>query len=157
MKIQLISVGRQNESYIKAGVEDFTNRINKYFAVQWQLIGPVKNGDALSSNELKKHEAALTLKALQKDDYLILLDENGIEIASEKLANMLEQPVVNSAKRLVFLIGGVYGADETLKQRADFTWCLSKLTLPHMLVRLILAEQLYRACTILKNEKYHHK
>ena len=62
----------------------------------------------------------------------------------------------SSNKNLVFLIGGAFGLDESLLQRADHRWSLSQLTLPHQLVRLVLAEQLYRACTILRNEKYHH-
>ena len=72
------------------------------------------------------------------------------------IANFLQQKANESIKKLIFLIGGVYGVDEVIFKRANHTWSLSKLVFPHMLVRLMLAEQLYRACTILKNEKYHH-
>ncbi|MBG9374818.1 23S rRNA (pseudouridine(1915)-N(3))-methyltransferase RlmH [Panacibacter sp. DH6] len=156
MKILLCSTGKAHEPYIKHGVEDFTHRIGKYFAAGWQVIAPPKNAAALSDNELKKQEAKAILQVLSKDDYLILLDERGTQLSSPDLANLLQQRANERSKRLVFLIGGAFGVDATVNDRANFTWSLSKLVFPHMLVRLILAEQVYRACTILKNEKYHH-
>jgi 23S rRNA (pseudouridine1915-N3)-methyltransferase len=156
MKIQLWSVGKQHEAYIKTGVEEFTGRLNKYFPAEWEIIPTPKNAGMLSQMDLKKQEAETILDWLNKDDYLILLDERGKQPTSAELANFIQQRANESIKNLVFLIGGVYGVDETIFKRANYTWSLSKLVFPHMLVRLILAEQLYRACTILKNEKYHH-
>ncbi|HRH51137.1 MAG TPA: 23S rRNA (pseudouridine(1915)-N(3))-methyltransferase RlmH [Panacibacter sp.] len=157
MKIQLISVGKVHEPYMGAGIEDFTARIGKYFPVAWQIIAPPKNAAAMDDKELKKQEAKLILQNLGNDDQLILLDERGKQLSSTELAQFIQQRANESSKRLVFLIGGAYGVDETITKRANFTWSLSKLVFPHMLVRLILAEQLYRACTILRNEKYHHQ
>ena len=77
-------------------------------------------------------------------------------MSSEGLANFIQARANESTKQLVFLIGGAYGIDESVLKRADYTWSLSPLVFPHQLVRLILAEQIYRACTILRNEKYHH-
>jgi 23S rRNA (pseudouridine1915-N3)-methyltransferase len=88
---------------------------------------------------------------------LILLDEKGKMLSSPGLANLMQQKANQSAQRIVFLIGGAYGVDDEIKKRANFTWSLSELVFPHMLVRLILAEQVYRACSILANEKYHHE
>lgn len=156
MKIQLWSVGKPHEAYAKAGIENFTNRINNYFPADWHIIPPPKNAGNLSEPELKKAEAAILLQQLQKDDYLILLDERGKQISSPELAQWLQQRANESTKRLVFLIGGAFGVDASVMKRADHTWSLSKLVFPHMLVRLLLAEQVYRACTILRNEKYHH-
>jgi 23S rRNA (pseudouridine1915-N3)-methyltransferase len=156
MKIQLWSIGKPHEEYIKAGVEDFTKRINNYFPAAWQIIPAPKNAASLSETELKKAEAITVLGALQKDDVLVLLDERGKSFSSPQLAQWLQQKANNSSKRLVFLIGGAFGVDESVKQRADTIWSLSQLVFPHMLVRLILSEQVYRACTILRNEKYHH-
>jgi 23S rRNA (pseudouridine1915-N3)-methyltransferase len=156
MKIQFWSVGKQHETYIKSGVEDFTGRINKYFPVEWSVIATPKNAASLNEAELKKQEARPVLQQLAKEDYLILLDERGKQLSSPELANFIQQRANESVKRIVFLIGGAYGVDVTVTQRANYTWSLSKLVFPHMLVRLILAEQVYRACTILKNEKYHH-
>ncbi len=85
-----------------------------------------------------------------------MLDENGKQLSSAELSNFISQKATTGIRSLVFLIGGVYGVSDAAKQRANFTWSLSNLVFPHMLVRLILAEQVYRACTILRNEKYHH-
>jgi 23S rRNA (pseudouridine1915-N3)-methyltransferase len=141
---------------VQAGIQDFTNRITKYFPVEWVIIAPPKNAAVLSDIDLKKAEGVIIQNQLQKDDFLVLLDERGKNIASPELANLIQQRANESAKRLVFLIGGAFGVDETVFKRANFTWSLSKLVFPHMLVRLILAEQVYRACSILRNEKYHH-
>lgn len=156
MKIQFWSVGKMHEAYAKAGIEDFTKRINNYFSADWFLIAPPKNAGSLSEAELKKTEAQLVLQLLQKEDILVLLDERGKNLSSPELAQWIQQKANASTKRLVFLIGGAFGVDEPLAARANFTWSLSRLVFPHMLVRLILAEQVYRACTILRNEKYHH-
>lgn len=156
MKIALASVGKPHEALVKAGVEEFTQRIQKYYGVEWKIIAPPKNAASLNEAALKKAEAELVLQQLQPDDFLILLDERGKNISSPELANLLQQRANESTKRVVFLIGGAFGVDNTIQQRAQFTWSLSKLVFPHMLVRLILAEQVYRACTINRNEKYHH-
>jgi len=107
--------------------------------------------------DLRKKEAAVLLAWLQPDDYLVLLDERGKELSSIDLADFLQKKANTGLKKMIFLIGGAFGVDATVQQRAQYTWSLSKLVFPHQLVRLILAEQLYRAGTILKNEKYHHQ
>ena len=141
---------------MKIGTDDFTKRISRYYPVEWKIISPPKNAGTLSQPELKKKEAEIVLEGLSKDDYLVALDERGRQMASEGLAQFIQTRANDSAKSLVFLIGGVYGLDEAVLKRADHRWSLSSLTLPHQLVRLLLAEQLYRACSILRNEKYHH-
>lgn len=156
MKIQFWSVGKAHEGYVKTGIEDFSKRIQHYFPSEWLLITPPKNAGSLTETDLKKAEAALIFAQLQTDDYLVLLDERGKMLSSPELAKILQQRANESTRRLIFLIGGAYGVDETVMQRASLTWSLSKLVFPHMLVRLILAEQIYRGCTILRNEKYHH-
>jgi 23S rRNA (pseudouridine1915-N3)-methyltransferase len=157
MKIQFWSIGKPHEKYIKEGVEDFTGRINKYFKAEWTIIAPPKNAGVMSEAELKKQEAEIVLQQLNDDDFLILLDERGKNISSIELSELLQKRANESTKRLVFLIGGAFGVHESSMKKAGFTWSLSKLVFPHMLVRLILAEQVYRACTILRNEKYHHQ
>jgi len=156
MKILFLSIGRANESYIQIGVSDFTQRINKYFRCDWQIIAPPKNAASLSESELKNAEGKLVLGLLQKDDFLVLLDERGKMFNSPQLAQFIQQRANESNKQLIFLIGGAFGVSDAIHQRADYTWSLSPLVFPHMLVRLLLAEQVYRACTILRNEKYHH-
>ncbi|MFY7898643.1 MAG: 23S rRNA (pseudouridine(1915)-N(3))-methyltransferase RlmH [Chitinophagaceae bacterium] len=156
MKILLASVGKQHENYIQQGVSDFSARIGKHFSCDWCIIAPPKNAASLPEAALKKAEAQLILAQLQKDDFVVLLDERGKNISSIDVANLLQQQANKSTKRIVFLIGGAFGVDELITKRANFIWSLSKLVFPHMLVRLMLSEQVYRACTILKNEKYHH-
>ena len=157
MKIFFWSIGKANEPYIKAGVEEFTNRIARYFKVEWSIIPMPKNAGTMSEVDLKKKEGEIILQWLGKDDYLVALDEKGKQLSSEGLANFIQTRANESTKHLIFLIGGPYGIDEAVLKRADYKWSLSQLVFPHQLVRLILAEQVYRACTILKNEKYHHK
>jgi len=157
MKISFWSIGKNNEAYVKPGVTDFSDRISKYFKVQWNIIPVPKNAGMLSEMDLKKKEGELILEWLEKDDYLVALDERGEQLTSDGLANFLQKRANQSVKNLVLLIGGIYGLDEAVLKEAKFTLSLSKLTFPHQLVRLVLAEQVYRACTILKNEKYHHR
>jgi 23S rRNA (pseudouridine1915-N3)-methyltransferase len=165
MKICFWSIGKANEPYIKTGVEDFTRRISRYFKVEWTIIPVPKNAANLSEMDLKKKEGETILEWLNKparlshsggDDYLVVLDERGKQMSSEGLANFIQTRANESTKQIVFLIGGAFGIDEAVLKRADYTWSLSQLVFPHQLVRLILAEQVYRACTILRNEKYHH-
>ena len=156
MKLLFLSVGKPHEPYVNAGIEEFTGRIGKYFPVSWQLIPAPKNAASMSESALKKAEALAILQQLNADDQLVLLDERGQQFNSPGLAQLVQQKANESCKRLVFLIGGAFGVDETITKRANIVWSLSKLVFPHMLVRLILSEQVYRACSILKNEKYHH-
>ena len=157
MKIYFWSVGKSHEPYVKEGIELFTKRISHYFPVEWKIFTTAKNAASFSEEQIKKAEAANILNALQNDDVLIALDENGKQWNSIELANFIQQKGNEGSKNIIFLIGGAYGIHESVFKRCHFKWSLSKLVFPHQLVRLILSEQIYRACTILKNEKYHHK
>ena len=157
MRFSFWSVGKNHEPYVKAGVEEFTHRISKYYKVDWTIIPQPKNAGMLIEQDLKKKAGETILQWLEKDDYLIALDERGKQLSSEGLATFVQSRANESTKRIIFLIGGAFGLDEAVLKRANYKWSLSQLVFPHQLVRLILAEQVYRACTILKNEKYHHK
>ena len=135
----------------------FTKRISHYYPVEWHIIPVPKNTAMLSEMDLKKKEGETILNFLQKDDYLVLLDERGKQMKSEELAKFIETRANESVKKIVFLVGGAFGVSEEVSKRANYKWSLSSLVFPHQLVRLILAEQVYRACTIIKNENYHHK
>ena len=156
MNIQLWSVGRPHDNALSASIEDYTKRINRYYPTSWKIIAPPKNAAALPENELKKKEGEIILSLLSNTDHLVALDERGKMFSSQKLAQFMEMRLNENMRQLIFLIGGAYGIHETVITRANFSWSLSELTFPHQLVRLILAEQVYRACTILRNEKYHH-
>lgn len=156
MKIECWAIGKPHESYVAEGVNDFTKRIENYFPVEWRLFSPKKNAGSLVQQKLKKEESALIIAALKPEDWLVSLDESGRPLSSRKLASFIQDRGNESVKRLIFLIGGAYGLDEPLLKKSKFIWSLSALTFPHQLVRLILAEQIYRACSIGRNEKYHH-
>jgi 23S rRNA (pseudouridine1915-N3)-methyltransferase len=157
MKISFWSIGKANEAYVKPGVEEFTKRIGRYYPVEWNIIPVPKASGMLSEMDLKKREGETLLQLLRPEDYLVALDENGRELTSEGLAKFIHQRSNESVKIIIFLIGGAFGLDMQVLSKAKFKWSLSQLTFPHQLVRLILSEQIYRACTILRNEKYHHK
>jgi len=157
MRIEFWAIGKEHEPYAAAGIKDFSGRVNKYFKLEWKIIPVPKNAASMSEAELKKKEGEAILEALEKEDYLVALDEHGKQLSSEKLAQFIQARANESTKRVIFLIGGAFGLDANLLVRANFKWSLSELTFPHQLVRLILAEQVYRACSILRNEKYHHK
>ena len=156
MKIVLLTIGKGHEEYVKGGVEDFTKRISKYYPVEWKVLPAAKQTVNTTESDVKKQESLTALNVLHKDDYLVLLDERGKQMSSVQLATFIESRAVGSVKQLVFLIGGAFGVDEAVAARAGFVWSFSQLVFPHQLMRLMLAEQLYRACTIIRNEKYHH-
>ena len=156
MKLQFWSIGKNHESYVKEGVETFTRRIGHYYPVEWKLIGPPKNAASLSASDLKKKEGETVIEQLEKEDFLVLLDEKGKLLSSPETAAFLQKKADSGTRNLIFLIGGAYGVSEAVKQRAGMVWSFSPLVFPHQLMRLMLAEQIYRACTILNREKYHH-
>ena len=154
MKISIWSVGKNHEAYIKDGVAEFTKRISHYYPIDWLIIAPSK---ATQPAAIKKEEAQNIMKPMASTDVLILLDETGKMLNSPGLAQLIQQKANQSTQKIIFLIGGAYGVSDDIKKRANHTWSLSQLVFPHMLVRLILSEQIYRACSILANEKYHHE
>ncbi len=157
MKFIFRAIGKAHEPFVKEGVEMFTKRTGNYFTAEWHIIPMPKNAGALNDTELKKKEGELLLQSFQKDDYVVLLDERGKQMSSEGLAQFIQARANESAKTVVFVIGGAYGVSDEVMQKANYKWSLSQLVFPHQLVRLMLAEQVYRACSILRNEKYHHQ
>ena len=156
MRIQFWSIGKNHEAYVNPGITEFTKRINNYFPASWNIIPVPKNAASLNETDQKRKEADSIISFINSKDYLVALDEKGRSFSSPQLATFLQQRANDSSRQLIFLIGGAYGLDVSVLQRADLKMSLSTLTFPHQLVRLILAEQVYRACTILKNEQYHH-
>ena len=147
MKILFVTIGKQNDSGLSDAILDYTKRINNYFKTEWKII---------PSSDIKK-EGENILKSIESGDYLGVLDERGKELSTIELADFIEKRMIASDKRIVFVIGGAYGVDEQVMQRANFKWSLSKLVFPHQIVRLILSETIYRAITVIKNEPYHHQ
>jgi 23S rRNA (pseudouridine1915-N3)-methyltransferase len=157
MKISLWTIGKPHEPYVKHGIEEYSARLSRYYPTEWKIIPQPRQAASMSEEKLKKAEAESILAMLGAEDHLVLLDERGKMLDSVQLARMIQDRANESVKNLVFLIGGAYGVDAMVWKRANMNWSLSPLTFPHQLVRLVLAEQLYRACTILRNEPYHHR
>lgn len=157
MKIQLWSIGKDNDPYIRDGIAVFQKRLQHYVDFDLRLIPTVKQAASLSIPELKKQEARIITDMLQPQDYLVALDEHGKMMNTLQLADFLQQRTNAGTRQLVLLIGGAFGLDPVILQRAQLKLSLSSLTFPHQLVRLIVTEQLYRAYSVLHNEKYHHQ
>ena len=157
MKIQLWSIGKEHDPYIRDGIAVFQKRLQHYVDFEVRLIPTVKQAASLSIPELKKQEARIIMEMLQPTDFLLALDENGKMMTTVQFADFLQQRNNAGTRQLIILIGGAFGIDQTLLQRAQLQMSLSPLTCPHQLVRLIFTEQLYRAYTVLNREKYHHQ
>lgn len=154
MKIHLICVGETNENHVKAGLEVYLKRLKHYCSIQ---ITEIKVKSKSTSVEVEKEtQKEAILNKVSSASILILLDENGTQLTSRNFAGLISKKMNQGKSNITFVIGGAYGFHKELYQKADSTISLSKMTFPHQLVRLIFIEQLYRAFTILRNEKYHH-
>ncbi len=156
MKTVLTVVGKTTNKHIVACINDYVERIGHYMPFTLNVIPELKNTKSLSEQQQKEREGELILSALQAGDVVVLLDEHGKELRSVDFARWLERKQ-QSARRLVFVIGGPYGFSPAVYQRADEQLSLSKMTFSHQMVRLVFTEQLYRACTIIRGEPYHHE
>ncbi|MBQ8990392.1 MAG: 23S rRNA (pseudouridine(1915)-N(3))-methyltransferase RlmH [Prevotella sp.] len=156
MKTLLILVGKTADRHFQAGISDYAGRISHYMPFELVTIPELKNTKSLSEDQQKTAEGELILKLLQPSDTVVLLDEHGRELRSIEFARWLEQKR-NTARRLVFIIGGPYGFSPAVYARANEQLSLSKMTFSHQMIRLVFTEQVYRACTIIKGEPYHHE
>ena len=156
MKTLLILVGKTTDKHFQAGINDYVERNSHYMPFELVTIPELKNTKNLSEEQQKTAEGELILKQLQPSDTVVLLDEHGHEFRSIELARWLEQKC-NTARRLVFIIGGPYGFSPAVYARANEQLSLSRLTFSHQMIRLVFTEQIYRACTIIKGEPYHHE
>ena len=146
MKTLLILVGKTTDKHLQAGITDYVERIGHYMPFELVTIPELKNTKSLSEEQQKTAEGELILKQIQPSDTVVLLDEHG----------RLEQKR-NTARRLIFVIGGPYGFSPAVYARANEQLSLSKMTFSHQMIRLVFTEQVYRACTIIKGEPYHHE
>ena len=156
MKTIIIQVGKTVNKHFVAGISDYVERINHYMPFEVVTIPELRNTKNLSEEQQKQAEGELILKLLQPSDTVVLLDEHGREFRSIEFARWLEQKQ-QTARRLVFVIGGPYGFPQDVLARADERLSLSPMTFSHQLVRVVFLEQLYRAFTIIRGEHYHHE
>jgi 23S rRNA (pseudouridine1915-N3)-methyltransferase len=156
MRATLILVGKTVNKHFVELIDDYAGRVKHYIGFDITVIPELKNTKNLSTEQQKQQEGELILKQLQSSDTVILLDEHGKEYRSIEFARWLEQKR-NTARRLIFVIGGPYGFSPAVYARANEQLSLSKMTFSHQMIRLVFTEQVYRACTIIKGEPYHHE
>lgn len=156
MKTELIMVGKTVDKLYTKGIGDYQERIGHYMPFNITVIPALKNTKSLSEDQQKQAEGELILRLIQPSDTVVLLDEHGAERTSMEMATWLTRKQ-QTARRLVFITGGPYGFSADVYGRADEKISLSRMTFSHQMVRLIFVEQLYRACTIIRGESYHHE
>ncbi|MFT7250732.1 MAG: 23S rRNA (pseudouridine1915-N3)-methyltransferase [Flavobacterium sp.] len=157
MNIKLIAIGKTDNKNLQTLIEEYTKRLSFYVKFDLEIIPDIKNVKNLSEAQQKEKEGELILSKITPTDNLILLDENGKTFSSLGFSEFLQKKMNAGIKTLVFVIGGPYGFSETVYQKANGKVSLSEMTFSHQMVRLFVIEQLYRSCTILKNEPYHHQ
>ncbi len=157
MRISLICIGKTDDKYIEQGIEIYTKRLKHYCNFQIIAIPDIKNAKNLTEAQQKEKEAQLILKNISNQDYVMLLDERGKEYTSLAFSAFLEKQMVGSVAHIVLVIGGPYGFDQQVYDRANAKLSLSRMTFSHQMVRLFFVEQLYRAHTIMRGEPYHHE
>lgn len=157
MKVTLLCINKTTEKYLQEGIAIYENRLQHYCKFQRVEIPDLKNSKNLSFEQQKQKEAELLLSKINNKDFVVLLDENGKELSSVEFSKEINKWMNQSISHVVFVIGGPYGFEQTVYDRANLKLSLSKLTFSHQMVRLFFTEQLYRAFSILKGEPYHHQ
>ena len=156
MTIKLIVVSKTDVPYLQTGIDEYVARLRHYCDFELVTVPAVKNAGRLSPDELKVREGELILKQLEKVDHVVLLDEHGREYTSVGFSEFLQRQMNASIRTLAFVIGGAFGFSPAVYAAAHGKMSLSQMTFNHQMVRLFFLEQLYRAHTILRHEKYHN-
>ena len=157
MKIQVLVIGKTRSPELDTLSKEYLKRLQRYITTEWVVIPDIKRGKNEGPEQIKIKEGAKVLEHMLEGDLLYVLDERGISYTSKKFAAFLQKQMNSGRKRLVLAIGGAYGFSEAVYARASGKIRLSEMTFSHEMARIILLEQLYRACTILKGEPYHHQ
>ena len=155
MKLIFVFTGITSEKPVKELMSDYKDRISRYVPLD-QVEIKISNMKNESVQSIKHREEKAQLKQISEKDFLILLDERGREFTSVEFAVQLQKWFSSSGRRLVFMIGGAYGFGDGVLRRANMKISFSKFTFTHQVIRILLLEQVYRAFTIINNQKYHH-
>ena len=154
MRIHLVAVGKRMPAWVASGFNEYNKRLPREFRLNLVEVAPVIRAKSTTTQKVLAEEARRIQAAIPDNAMVIALDEHGVHFDSNTLARKI-QAWTQQGRDLAFIIGGADGLDAGLKQSADMLWSLSPLTLPHALTRVILAEQIYRAWTILQKHPYH--
>ncbi len=156
MKLTIIQVGKTEEKYLRDGLSEYYSRIRKYVPLEVVTVAQAGNKRNKPVQLIKTEEAAVIEKNFRGGDIIVMLDEKGEQLRSRDFAAYLQKNMNTGPKRILFIIGGPWGLDENIKQKADTILAVSSMTFSHQLVRLLFAEQLYRALTIIRGIPYHN-
>ncbi|MFN8309217.1 MAG: 23S rRNA (pseudouridine(1915)-N(3))-methyltransferase RlmH [Chitinophagales bacterium] len=156
MQLHLLITGKTADPAVNAIVLDFAKRIPHYYPFELEIIDS-NPGKTQDRDKMKSAEGDQMLKRFKPGDYIVLLDERGKQWSSTEFADAITNWANQSKKRIVFVIGGAFGFSDVVKQKSDIQLSLSKMTFSHQIVRALFLEQLYRACTIIRGEPYHHR
>ena len=156
MHVEIWSVGKENEPFIEEGLRYYFQKTKPWNTIELVLINIPKKAATTDSERAKLQEEEMIIKKLQPHHYLVLLDEDGKQLSSPQWAKQFQQCMNQGVKTLVILIGGAFGVTDNVRKKANQCWSLSNLVFPHQMVRLIVAEQVFRTFSILNNSPYHH-
>ena len=156
MKLSLLCVGRLNLPFANDGCAEFSGRLKRYLPLVIHEIKEHKTGRKQDLPCIIATEGEALGQKIPPGAFVIALDQGGKKLSSEGLADLMKDHMLRSIPEWTLLIGGPYGLSDSLRKRADLTLSLSPMTLTHQMARLLLLEQLYRCCTIIRNEPYHH-
>ena len=156
MRLNLLCVGRLTLPYLNEGCAEFAGRLKRYLPFSVTEIKEHKTGRKQDLKRIIATEGENLKQRIPTGTFVIALDQSGKKMSSEQLADLMNDHMVRSIPEWTLLIGGPYGLSETLRKQADLVLSLSAMTLTHQMARLLLLEQLYRCCTIIRNEPYHH-
>ena len=156
MKLHLLCVGRLSEAYLKEGCQEFASRLNRYLPLVIDEQKEHKTGNKPDLPRILENEGQRLLERIPAGAFVIVLDERGRTFKTHQLADRLNRHMIEGRRCWALLIGGPHGLSDAIRERADLLLSLTPLTLTHQMARLLLLEQLYRCCTIIRNEPYHH-
>jgi len=154
MAIRILTLGKTKDDYLEVGISEYLKRISTFSKISLEVLTDAKLTKSIEISMVKKKEAEIILKNIKENEVIIALDEIGKQMNSNQFADSLEKLQVKGSP--VFVIGGVYGLDESIRQKADLVLSFSSMTFTHQMIRLILLEQIYRAFTIISGKKYHY-
>jgi len=156
MKLRLIWIGSNSDGEFAAAIDRYVNRIKHFFPIEIVELAPGERGrQSQTEVAMMRGQSARLLAAIPERGYTVVLDERGQMFDSVKFARWLERLTIDSPHGIHFVLGGDVGLDDSVRQRADKVVSLSPMTLPHQLARVMLLEQIYRACTLMRNIAYH--
>lgn len=156
MKISVITIGKTADSNIGAAIERYKDRISHYIPFEYKQLPDIRRTRGMSEHRQKQLEGEMVMSRIAPGDRVVLLDERGKEVTSRQFAATINDALINLPGNLVYVIGGPYGFSKAMYDRANSMLALSRMTFPHEMARLFFIEQIYRACTILRGEPYHH-